>query len=71
MISRHRPAVIVGTGAFAFSPGGMAGWLADPIYVDPHLVVLIFLFGFCLLYAVLLAVDVVTQRQPGDPNPKE
>lgn len=28
-------------------------------YVDPHLIVLLFLLGFCLLYALLIAVDAV------------
>jgi hypothetical protein len=40
-------------------------------YVDPHLVVLLFLLGFCLLYAALLAVDAVTRNRSTDAAREE
>jgi hypothetical protein len=71
MTPRHQPAVAVGIGVFAFPTDSIRRGLVDTTYVDPHLVILLFLFGFCLLYAALLAVDVVTQRRSADPNPDE
>lgn len=36
---------------------------AGETYVDPHVIVLLFLFGFCLLYAALVAIDSLGGRQ--------
>jgi hypothetical protein len=72
MTARHPLAIVVDPGTIVLAAGGVVGETpVDGTYVDPHLAVLLFLFGFCLLYAVLLAVDVATRRRSPDPNPEE
>lgn len=34
---------------------------SEIVYVDPHFVVLLFLLGFCLLYACIVAVDALSR----------
>lgn len=36
---------------------------SEHVIVDPNLLVLLFLFGFCLLYVVLLALDTLESRR--------
>lgn len=60
MSTRYLPSVVVCLAAFVPSVGG---WMGDgptinSTYIDPHLVVLLFLLGFSLLYAVLLFLDI-------------
>lgn len=73
MSSRHPPAVVVGPAVFALSAGGWVGTepTVDGPYIDPHLVVLLFLFGISLVYAVLLILDVATQKRSPDRTPEE
>jgi len=41
------------------------------VYADPHLLVLLFLLGFCLLYVLILIADNFVRSDPGpreDPD---
>lgn len=43
----------------------------DSAYIDPQLVVLLFLFGFSLLYAVVLIFDIAIKNGAPDRVPDE
>ena len=55
---QQTPSTLRDSEASALSPTGAAA-SAPPefVYVDPHLVVLLFLLGFCLLFALIVATD--------------
>lgn len=72
MSNCYLPSVVVCLAVFVPSVGGLIGDgpTVDSTYIDPHLVVLLFLFGFSLLYAVLLLLDVARQK-PGTDRASE
>ncbi|MFO7927890.1 MAG: hypothetical protein ACQET5_03135 [Halobacteriota archaeon] len=49
--------------AIAPIPIATAETSPDIAYVDPNLVVLLFLFGFCLLYVAILVVDTFSSSE--------
>lgn len=67
------PAITVSPVVSVESAGGWVGsaLTANSAYIDPHLVVLLFLFGFSLLYAALLVLDVASQKRSVDRTPEE
>ncbi|WP_181691126.1 hypothetical protein [Natronomonas sp. LN261] len=60
-------AVSPATGGVASAAGGVAS-AAGGGYADPDLIVLIFLLGFCLLYALVLAVGALAERDRTAPD---
>lgn len=67
MTFRYQLAVVASPAGTALSVGGAGDKpSAAGVYIDPHLVVLLFLFGFCLLYAALLAIDILNGKQSVD-----
>lgn len=48
-----------------FAPIVTADVSAEIVYPDPHLVVLLFLFGFCLLYVLAIVADALSRSREG------
>ena len=48
-----------------------AGPSPEIVYVDPHFVVLLFLFGFCLLYACIVAMDALGRTDTSGEDDSE
>lgn len=64
MISHgHHPSIVgTVTDSGPVPIGRIAAIHSDITYADPNLIVLLFLFGFCLLYALVLVVDALAAR---------
>jgi hypothetical protein len=48
-----------------FVPIVTADASAEIVYPDPHLVVLLFLLGFCLLYVLAIVADALSRSREG------
>jgi len=66
---RHRAVAESGLTVTAVSPAtGSAASAVGVGYADPNPIVLLFLLGFCLLYALVLAVGALAERDRPAPD---